>query len=156
MAYNSFPRRDLLIFCLLPLCLLTACSWFSTRGKQDSASIKLPDPAPKTVKVEPLKTPGENAIEIIWELPQNPVDGYVLKYGFSADKLTTQLTLSLNDIERYEDPRFGFVYRYYLPSIPANKRVFLTLATIRGNQISAPSDLMEIAPAIPPARRTRT
>jgi hypothetical protein len=107
--------------------------------------------ATTTIGVEKLPTPSEqekgSQIEIIWEIPKEPVDGFVIHYGFSKDHLEKVVRLKAGEIEKYEDPKFGFVYRYKLKDIPKNKSVFVALATFQGGVTSELSEVFPVTPS---------
>lgn len=102
---------------------------------------KLPDKKDTTEEEQVL-----DKVEVLWKIPENPVDGFILHYGYAKEALTRTLRLSLSDIEKYEDPQFGYVYRYVITQLLPEKPVYISLQTIEGEKISEPSEIFEVTP----------
>ncbi|MCB0321712.1 MAG: hypothetical protein KDD60_12370, partial [Bdellovibrionales bacterium] len=54
--------------------------------------------------------------------------------------------LQLSDIEKFDDPNFGFVYRYLLKGIPRETTLYVRLATTKGDQKSEFSETFTVKP----------
>lgn len=50
-------------------------------------------------------------------------------------------------LDRFEDSKFGFVYRYVVKDVPTNKPVFVSLIAYTGSEQSAPSPVFEVGAA---------
>ncbi len=85
-------------------------------------------------------------VEILWKIPEEAADGFIMHYGFAADALTYRLRLQTSEIEQYQDPQFGPVFRYIIADLPPEKTVYISLQTIRGDVVSEPSEVFEVAP----------
>lgn len=85
-------------------------------------------------------------IQLIWAMPETPVDSYIIYYGFSRDALTNQVELETNKIEILKDPRYGSVYRYYLSKIPIDQVVFVSISARRGSTVSKAGEIIELKP----------
>ncbi|MCB0328584.1 MAG: hypothetical protein KDD70_02940 [Bdellovibrionales bacterium] len=91
-----------------------------------------------------IQTPSDE-VEVLWKIPEEPVEGFVLKYGFDRQSLSEEIALGLNQIEKYDDPEFGFVYRYVLKNIPPSQKVFVRLATRTDGKLTPFSEVFEVA-----------
>lgn len=148
------------------LCALASCSFverntiglFSADAMQNSEGFTSPAaqaPASEQtamVAVEPrsAKAPANVAlgtrIEVIWQIPKDPVDGFIVRYGYTTDAMKFEQRVTTGELDRYEDPKFGFVYRYVLKDIPVEKPVFVSLMAFTGSEQSTPSPVFEVAP----------
>ena len=79
-------------------------------------------------------------IVITWLVPSADIDAFMLHYGFSKDALNNQLRVSVTELEKKTDPAHGPVYKYSLKGIPANKDLYVSIASIRGSQTSPQSE----------------
>ena len=116
-------------------------------GGEEGTTGTSPDPTSSTraARGEPSPpVPAPSDIEIVWEMPKAAVDGYLIRYGASRERLTTEVRVNASDLMREEDTDHGFVYRYLLKGVPADKVVFVSIAAITGDQVSAPSEVLEV------------
>lgn len=140
--------------------LLSACSvlpnWIYETPKREPAVARVRRPAPvkeKKTKVniqalETEKPPIEKSyLELIWQIPSGPTEGFVIRYGYSRDKLEFETKVGVNDLERYEDPSYGYVYRYLLQDQPDDKSVFVAIASFDKDKTSEFSEIYEIPKA---------
>ncbi len=99
------------------------------------------------VKIENLdlsKSRTSSDIEVIWQIPETPVEGYVVNYGFEQNNLTKQVRVRSEILEKAEDPKHGFVYRYVLSGIPLNKIVYISISAYNGSSISTSSEIFKV------------
>ena len=85
-------------------------------------------------------------VEIIWAIPKDPVDGFIVRYGFSKSDLKFEEQIASAKLDRFDDPKYGFVYRHVLKDVPVNSSVFVSLIAYTGTEKSAPSPVFEVAP----------
>ena len=95
-------------------------------------------------KLHPEKKQKKSLVEIIWAIPKEPVDAYVIKYGYSKESLDHQTTLNVKDIEKYEDKHHGYVYRYFVQDVPDKDKIFVSMASVKGNNTSAFTEVFEV------------
>lgn len=93
-----------------------------------------------------------SSIEILWELPAEPIDGFTVRYGESHEALTTERRLAVSEVEKVEDPVRGKLYRYVIPDIPNSQRLFVSISAFKGETESTPSRVFEVAPGMPERR----
>ena len=126
---------------LLLLLTLSACS------------INLFESSPEQSEAEQQNSSLENAetsssmqsgVEIVWETPKEAVDGFVIHYGYSSDKLESEVKVPVADLEKKEDPEHGSVFRYVLGNLDPERDVFVSLASIRQETVSPFSQVFEI------------
>jgi hypothetical protein len=108
------------------------------------SAIPTPTSTPTTVAVQafkpaPLK---KDDIEILWQVPAESVDGYVIRWGTQREALTSEKKISLSEIQKLKHPDFGEVYRYIIQGVNTPDQLYVTLAAIHGKEISAASEVM--------------
>lgn len=105
---------------------------------------KNPSKVPVEGKIE--KPIDRDIIEVLWKIPEERPDGFVLRYGFERNALSFTVELQESEVEKFDHPKFGYVYRYEIDNYPPNKSVFVALQTKIGTKLSDPSDIFEVAP----------
>ena len=85
-----------------------------------------------------------SGIEVMWEIPNKEVDGFILRYGFSKNNLSKEVHLKRTELETYTDQEFGEVFRYILQDIPSAQSIYLQLANKIGDQVSPFSEVFEL------------
>lgn len=83
-------------------------------------------------------------IEVLWQIPTQPVDGFVIQYGYEKNTLDQQVKIATKDLEKFEDSKFGFVFRYVLGDLPLSKTVFVTISAYTGEKVSHPSEVFTV------------
>lgn len=135
-------------------CSLGGTSFQSPEHRERSGADKediLASPQGAHVELRPLQLPSEtvSAIEVLWEVPTEPVEGFVVRYGQAHEELSVERRLTVADIERVEDPTRGRLYRFVIEGIPTTQRLFLSIAAFNGGQESPPSKVFEVHPGQP-------
>lgn len=77
-----------------------------------------------------------DGLAVAWEVPSEPTDGFVIRYGTSPQSLDTELTVSISELRREDDPVYGPVYRYIIEDVPGGKPIYVSIAARRGDSIS--------------------
>ena len=101
------------------------------------------------VDVEKLQTPEDtkaNAIEILWKIPHEAVDGYIINYGYNEDELELQKTIDTKDLEKFNDPERGLLFKLVLEDIPADKKIYLTVSAFTEDVVSEASEIITVDP----------
>jgi hypothetical protein len=83
-----------------------------------------------------------SGVEVMWEVPSDPVDGFVIRYGDDREKLNREATIFRSELREERDSDYGPVYRYILRDIPAESRIFVAVAAFKGEAISDFSDVV--------------
>jgi len=159
-------RSQLLSSILISLVtLLTLASCASLQNATGSLFESAPKPgeetAPKTPPSEDKPTPPttkvgiENLaekkagtlsdIEVLWQIPTQPVEGFIINYGFDKTALDQHVKIATQDLEKFEDPKYGFVFRYVLGDIPLSKTIYVSIAAYNGSKVSRPSEVFPIS-----------
>ncbi len=105
-----------------------------------------------TSTVEVKELPKKNSpipadeVQLIWAVPEVPVDNYIIYYGFSRDKLDNKINIALDQVDTFKDPRFGTVHRYYISNIPIDKTIYVSIAAMRGTKVSKAGEIIELKP----------
>jgi len=84
-------------------------------------------------------------IQITWEVPSEPVDGFVIRYGYSPEAMDQQLRVRLDELKEENDPEYGPVYRYTVADVTPDADIYVSLAAIRGDLVSGFSETMKEA-----------
>lgn len=117
----------------------------SSKDNDDSAPVRhsqSPQANNATVSINPmdrLAKEKSSIIELRWTVPTNPVDGFVVSYGFEDEPLNNRITVPLSQLEREEKTEHGPVYRYLLKDIPRDRELQVSIASYRGENVSLPS-----------------
>ena len=77
-----------------------------------------------------------DGLAVAWEVPSEPTDGFVIRYGTSPQALDTEISVDVAELRREDDPVYGSVYRFIIEDVPAGKPLFVSIAARRGNLIS--------------------
>ena len=88
--------------------------------------------------------PRANDVEIIWEIPKKAVEGFVIHYGTNGKQLSEELQVLSAELEKFDHPEFGPVYRYYLRNQAPNASLFVSISAFDENGVSDPSAVMEV------------
>lgn len=142
---------------------ICACLWlggcsFGTAPFESPTkkAARRPDPvvsAPSTTSLEArlLEAPSAEItdIELVWEVPTEPVDGFIVRYGENREALVTEKKLAVQELETRTDAERGGVYRYVIRGIPSTQRLFLTVAAFKGDVVSVPTQVFEVVPGVP-------
>lgn len=77
-----------------------------------------------------------DGLAVAWEVPSEPTDGFIIRYGSSPQALDTELSVSVAELRREDDPVYGPVYRYIIEDVPGGKPLYVSIAARRGDSIS--------------------
>ncbi len=103
------------------------------------------------VSIEPMATPVPtespySKVELIWAVPPQSVEAFVIYYGTDAATLDQQVKVVVTDLDKYEDPEKGQVFRYVLDNLPKKQSVFFSVAPVSGETVSERSPVVEVTP----------
>ena len=144
---------------ILSLLFLSACSIFNTSGSniensqgnnpnnnaQVTQSAQVQDNLNNVLQNNgSFSTLNISDIEILWLIPNEPTEGFILSYGFSENSLDNKIKLMSNELQEVADPVYNKVYRYILKNIPRDKIVYLQLTAFNGNNFSLPSKIFTL------------
>jgi hypothetical protein len=115
---------------------VTGCSLFFGPNSQRPSVTEQGRTAPSTPVVEKKST----GIEITWEVPSEPVDGFVVRYGESRTNLSKEMTILRSELREERDPQYGPVYRYIIRDIDGKTPIFVSVAAFIGTTLSDFSD----------------
>lgn len=129
-------RRLLLATLALVFINLQGCSsWFNLGAPE----------APKTGAgnsslSQPVLEKTTTGIEVTWEVPSEPVDGFVIRYGENKTQMLKEATILLSELRQERDEQYGSVYRYIIRDINSDQPVYVSIAAFKGDVISEFSD----------------
>lgn len=98
----------------------------------------------RTTHLEIQEENTTQSLEILWAYTPDPVDAYLLRYGYDQENLSEELRIMPEDIEVMDDPDHGQVCRFVLRNIPQGKRVYISLASERAGKLSAFSEILRL------------
>lgn len=148
----------------LAFLLLTSCSFLerNTIGlfASESASERALEPSvpippevhpetPASISIEQVSPPsatGTGNIELVWLVPTQGAETFIIQYGLKPDNLDHHIDLGSEQIERYEDDLGRPVYRYVVQDIPSDKTVYVAIAARRGDVQTPLSEVREVRP----------
>lgn len=117
--------------------LTTGCGLFTTGagvGSPDAEVSSAPARAPR------LTVQGT---EVVWEVPSEPVDGFILRYGEDPQHTLREVRLPIASLREERDPEYGPVYRYIIRGTPAAQLLYVSIAAFKGETVSEFSELVE-------------
>lgn len=139
---------------LSEMLLLSSCSFFNQPAAAPEAigSIEestTPPTEVTTAKINELKPVDDSwsDVELLWDIPNSPVDGYQINYGYDRENLQFKVQVYTNQLETKHDEKLGTVYRHVLDNIPHNKKIFFSIQAFNGKTYSAPTPVMELEAA---------
>ena len=130
-------RRSLTVLCAF---LLSSCSFLSL----DWTTEETGEVIEQTQPTEAGSAGDNSGVEIVWETPREPVDEFVIHYGYARDKLDSEIKVPVAQLETKDDPQYGSVFRYVLGDLEATRDVYVSLASIRQGETSPLSQVFEI------------
>lgn len=140
MKHTRYCRLSSLLLAIA-LSSLCACSIFSSPSQKLHTS-KRGDLIPDT----PLITKKSIGLEVIWEVPAEPVDGFVIRYGNDKNNLSQETTIFLSELHEEKDQNYGPVYRYTIRNIKDTAPLFVSVAAFKGDVLSNFSDIIAETP----------
>ena len=117
---------------LVFLVSVTGCSILFGPSEKGAPSPEPTQSAPST----PILEKKSAGIEVTWEVPSEPVDGFVVRYGESRANLSKEMTILRSELREERDPQYGPVYRYIIRDIDGNGPVFVSVAAFKGTTLS--------------------
>jgi hypothetical protein len=87
-------------------------------------------------------------IEVIWEIPKTQVDGFIIEYGRPNSTSHKRERVQTAQLERFDHPRFGYVYRHTLRGVPSTSEVEVFIRAYRDETISESSQAIIVPPRI--------
>jgi len=125
----------ILLLCLIPL---FACSTLE-RGTDSKATPASDASQRRSGAREKNPTKARSPIEgaqVTWESPSEPVDGFVIRYGETPQKLEKELRVATSELHQEDDPEYGPVYRYVIRNVPKSSNLYVAVAAFKGERIS--------------------
>jgi hypothetical protein len=112
---------------------LTGCASLFGPSKPDSTSTA-EDRRQATNSV--LLEKKSSGVEVTWEVPSDPVDGFVIRYGQDKAQLAKEVTILLSELRAERDSQYGPVYRYVIQDITSDQPIYVSVAAFKGETIS--------------------
>lgn len=77
-----------------------------------------------------------SGVSVTWEVPSEPTDGFIIRYGDDRTQLSKEVTVLTSELREEQDPESGPVYRYIIKNVARNKPIFVSIAAFKGGTIS--------------------
>lgn len=106
------------------------------QNRTQTTSVPVDEFAPK---------PKFSNVEVIWAVPAEAVDGFVIHYGLDQSKLDSEIKVSAESLEKVSDQEKGEVYRYVVRDLPNDRPIFVAISAYAGEKSSPLSEIREIA-----------
>lgn len=90
----------------------------------------------RTPPSQPLIEKTSTGIEVTWEVPSEPVDGFVIRYGEDRTQMNKETTILLSELRQERDEQYGPVYRYVIRDISSDSPIYVSVAAFKGDIIS--------------------
>lgn len=152
----TFRRHFSYIFLAAIVSAVSGCSLFEPQFEPFSSPVlvetqpQLPDEQKLTqvpVEAAPDKKPGgDDSVVIKWVVPEAKLDGYVIRYGFSATSLEYEERLDWGRIPIINDEAHGKIFVHNLLGLPTDKTIFVSLAGIKDDKVSKPTAIFSVSP----------
>lgn len=110
------------------------------------APAERPAPEKTAAQTQSAVVDSSSALELLWQVPGEAVDTYHIHYGRTRTNLDMNVNVSVTELEKYDHPQYGPVFRYRLPGVTSAEKVYLSLQAENHAGISPPSDVIEIQP----------
>lgn len=150
-------HRHKIIPLLLALCCTSACSFWTgpveePKEAEPSSEISPATPAPakalpetSSVEVKELVPPKKQPthVEIIWAVPKEQVDSYVIRYGYDISHLDQQVIVYRSALHEEKHAKHGSVFRYVIEKVKPGRQIYVSMWSVRGDESSAPTAVME-------------
>jgi hypothetical protein len=123
---------------------LSGCSAFTDAFDSTQPSNRPPGHISRDEEIAqtPLRRRAEG-IEVTWQVPSEPVDGFVIRYGYDRTHLDSESKVSVSLLTPEKDPEFGPVFRFIIPGVKPDATVFVSVAAFRGERVSDFSEVSQ-------------
>lgn len=85
-------------------------------------------------------------VELLWEIPKSPVDGYVIDYDYGPKTQRKTIKVRVDELAKFEHKHLGFVYRFILKGVSAHRTTRVILTAFVGDEFSPPSEPIFLEP----------
>ena len=141
------------ILFFLALLILSCCSFIQDKSAETEDSVlkrSIIDNKASTITIENrhknddqiTQSETEYGLEVIWDIPEENVDGYVIYSGQSPDNLDSELHIRISDLKVIDDKE----YSYTISPVDPDKPIYVAIAAKTGDLISEQSPAKEYLP----------
>ena len=110
---------------------LSGCSLFERAPGNKAAGAEQAAQALSTLVKKTI-----SGVSITWEVPSEPTDGFIIRYGDDRTQLSKEVTILTSDLREEQDPEAGPVYRYIIKNVPRDKQIFVSIAAFKDGTVS--------------------
>jgi hypothetical protein len=110
---------------------VSGCSLFESKPSNKAAGA---EQAARSLATLVKKT--TSGLSITWEVPSEPTDGFIIRYGDDRAQLSKELVIMTSDLQEEQDAQAGPVYRYIIKNVPRDKQLYVSIAAFKGGTVS--------------------
>lgn len=126
-----------LVFSLLLLCA-SGCSSLFGSDASNGTTARPADSSPGALLQKTAV-----GTEVTWEVPSEPTDGFIIRYGEHPAQLSNEIKVFTSTLQENQDPEYGPVYRYMIKDVPTDTSIYVAIAAFKGDAISDFSDVIQ-------------
>jgi len=127
---------------LLVTAPISGCGWL--RWSSASSTKRAETVVKRPGRVTPPVQKATSDVEVLWEIPTAPVDGFIISYGYGEEEISHRVKVKATELNRYEDHRYGFVYRFILRDIPTDRSLKVVISSFSGDKVSEASKVIVV------------
>lgn len=110
---------------------VSGCSLFESTPTHKAAGA---EQAAQSLSTQVRKT--ISGLSITWEVPSEPTDGFIIRYGNDRAQLSKEVVIMTSDLQEEQDPQAGPVYRYIIKNVPRDAQLYVSIAAFKGGTVS--------------------
>jgi hypothetical protein len=148
---RAWPLRASLFVGTFTLLSFSGCSTlqslnpFAGQGEEQVAPAE-PTQNPAVPAENPVQADNTSSIEVMWQVPGEPVEEYHLYYGIDPQHLDNHIEVPVSELQKIDHPKHGPVFRYELKGVPANRAIYISMRAANKGKLSDPSPTIKIEP----------
>ena len=124
-------KNSLLALLVATSLSVSGCSLFESKPTNKAAGA---EQAAQSLATLVKKT--TSGLSITWEVPSEPTDGFIIRYGDDRAQLSKEVVIMTSDLREEQDAQAGPVYRYIIKNAPRDKQLYVSIAAFKGGTVS--------------------
>lgn len=128
--------------------LLSGCSLLDSSPEGEATVVTTPFKSPKNVSPaepqNPEVSPETESAEIVWRDNPELADGFIIKSGPEKDSLGAEVRVKKEEVQSQFINSSEAHFRYVLKDIPRGAKLFVSIASFKGDAVSPFSEAREV------------
>lgn len=141
-TYSELAKLILVSLVLVASICLSSCSIFGSdefsNDNNTSDSYNSDNLTTRTRKPKRSFTRNTNNIRLVWSIPPEPVDGFILNVSYNGSLSDTEIKIPVEELEKFDHPKYGFVFGYTLNGVFSDSGLKVTARSYLGDEVSPP------------------